>query len=68
MTVQLQDQRMTDGSPKYNADGKIMVEDLSTEILLFEVSSSYGENSKDKTSFEHHKAMFGLLAMIRTIA
>ncbi|CEP16520.1 hypothetical protein [Parasitella parasitica] len=42
--------------------------DLSTEILLSEVSSSYGENSKGKTSFDHHKAMFGLLAMLRTIA
>lgn len=68
MTMQLQSQGITDGRLKYNADGKILVEDLSTEILLSEVSSSYGENSKGKTSFDHHKAMFGLLAMIRTIA
>lgn len=68
MTMQLQSQGITDGRLKYNADGKILVEDLSTEILLSEVSSSYGENSKGKTSFDHHKAMFGLLAMIRTTA
>lgn len=68
MTMQLQSQGITDGRLKYNADGKILVEDLSTEILLSEVSSSYGKNSKGKTSFDHHKAMFGLLAMIRTIA
>ncbi|KAG1549892.1 hypothetical protein G6F49_009454 [Rhizopus delemar] len=68
MTMQLQSQGITDGRLKYNADGKILVEDLSTEILLSEVSSSYSKNSKGKTSFDHHKAMFGLLAMIRTIA
>lgn len=68
MIMQLQSQGITDGRLKYNADGKILVEDLSTEILLSEVSSSYGKNSKGKTSFDHHKAMFGLLAMIRTIA
>ncbi|KAI8363893.1 hypothetical protein BD560DRAFT_333803, partial [Blakeslea trispora] len=63
----LQSQGITDGRLKYNADGKILVEDL-TEILLSEVSSSYSENSKGKTSFDHYKAMFGLLVMIRTIA
>ncbi|KAL9549080.1 hypothetical protein MBANPS3_005370 [Mucor bainieri] len=68
MTMQLQSQGITDERLKYNADGKILVADLSTEILLSEVSSSYGENSKGKPSFDHHKAMFGLLAMIRTIA
>lgn len=68
MTMQLQSQGITDGRLKYNADGKILVGDLSTEILLSEVSSPYGENSKGKTSFDHHKVMFGLLAMIRTIA
>ncbi|KAL0135930.1 hypothetical protein V8B55DRAFT_1370118, partial [Mucor lusitanicus] len=36
--------------------------------MLSKVSSSYGENSKGKTSFDHHKAMFGLLAMTRTVA
>ncbi|KAG1453616.1 hypothetical protein G6F56_007524 [Rhizopus delemar] len=67
MAMQLQSQGITDGRLKYNADGKILVEDLSTEILLSEVSSSFGETSKSKTSFDHHKAMFGLLSMIRTI-
>ncbi|CEP18244.1 hypothetical protein [Parasitella parasitica] len=61
---------MTDGRLKYNVDGKSLVEASSTdEALLSEVSwSYYSKNSKGKTSFDHHKAMFGLLAMIRTIA
>lgn len=67
MTMQLQSQGVNNGCLKYNADGKILLEGLSTEILLSEFFS-YGENSKGKTSFDHHKAVFGLLAMIRTIA
>ncbi|CEG64209.1 hypothetical protein RMATCC62417_01227 [Rhizopus microsporus] len=68
MIIQLQGQGITDGRLTYHADGKILVDDLGTEILLSEVSSSYGENSKGKTSFDYHKAMFDLLIMIRTIA
>lgn len=38
------------------------------EILLTEVSSGYGSNEACKISFDHHKAMFGKLAMIQTVA
>ncbi|KAI7852415.1 hypothetical protein BDC45DRAFT_443997 [Circinella umbellata] len=68
MTIQLRGQGMTDGRLKYHADGKICVDELGTEILLSEVSSSFDENTKGKISFDHHKAMFGLLVMLRTIA
>ncbi|KAI7851335.1 hypothetical protein BDC45DRAFT_538414 [Circinella umbellata] len=68
MTIQLRSQGIADGRLKYHADGKLLVDDMGTEILLSEVSSSFDENSKGKTSFDHHKAMFGLLTMVRTIA
>ncbi|RCH87068.1 hypothetical protein CU098_003652, partial [Rhizopus stolonifer] len=68
MTIQLKDQRITDKRLKYNADGTILFNRISTEILLSEVSSAFAENSKAKTSFDHYKAMFGLLMMLKTIA
>ncbi|KAI9278956.1 hypothetical protein BDA99DRAFT_428601 [Phascolomyces articulosus] len=68
MTIQLRSQGITDGRLKYHADGKIYVEKLGIEVLLSEVSSSFDENAKGKTSFDHFKAMFGLLVMLKTIA
>ncbi|CAO3685352.1 unnamed protein product [Rhizopus stolonifer] len=68
MTVQLKDQGITDKRLKYNADGTILFNRISTEILLSEVSSAFAENNKAKTSFDHYKAMFGLLMMLKTIA
>ncbi|KAI7880819.1 uncharacterized protein EV154DRAFT_540078 [Mucor mucedo] len=60
---------MNDGRYKYNADGTLIVNNFSAiEILLTEVSSGYGKNEAGKISFDHHKAMFGMLAMIRTVA
>lgn len=53
---------------KYHADGKVYVDELDTEILLSKVSLSFNENTKEKTSFDHYKAMSGLLVMLRTIA
>ncbi|GAA5811080.1 hypothetical protein MFLAVUS_004509 [Mucor flavus] len=61
-------QGITDKRLKYNADGTILFNRISTEILLSEVSSAFAENSKAKTSFDHYKAMFGLLMMLKTIA
>lgn len=40
---------------------------ISGTILLSEVSSACTENNKAKTSFDHYKAMFGLI-MSKTIA
>lgn len=69
MTLQLKQEGMNDRRYKYNADGTLRVNDLSaTEILLTEVSSGYGSSDAGKISFDHYKAMFGMLAMIRTVA
>ncbi|KAI9361473.1 hypothetical protein BD770DRAFT_418843 [Pilaira anomala] len=61
---------MDDGRFKYNADGTLILEHLNSaiEILLTEVSSGYGSTEAGKISFDHYKAMFGMLAMIRTVA
>ncbi|KAG1103979.1 hypothetical protein G6F42_017151 [Rhizopus arrhizus] len=69
MTTQLKQKGMNDGRYKYNADGTLMVNNFSAiGILLTEVSSGYGSNEAGKISFDHYKAMFGMLAMIRTVA
>lgn len=68
MTVQLKDQGITVERLRYNADGTILFNRIPTEILLSEVSSAFAENNKAKTSFDHYKAMFGLLMMLKTIA
>ncbi|KAI8971595.1 hypothetical protein BDF20DRAFT_907297 [Mycotypha africana] len=53
---------MNDGRYKYNAAGTLIVNNF------FFLSSGYGSNDAGKISFDHHKAMFGILAMIRTVA
>lgn len=68
MTVQLKNQEITDKRLKYNADDTILFNRIPTEILLSEVSSAFAENNKAKTSFDHYKAMFGLMMMLKTIA
>lgn len=69
MTIKLKQKGMNDGRYKYNADGTLIVNDLcAIEILLTEVSSGYSSNEADKVSFDHHKAMFGMLAMLRTVS
>jgi hypothetical protein len=68
MTIQLKHQGITDGRFKYNADGKIIDNSIGLEILLSEVSSAFAENDASKTSFDYHKAIFGLLVMLRSFA
>ncbi|KAG0928310.1 hypothetical protein G6F57_013565 [Rhizopus arrhizus] len=69
MTTQLKQKGMNDGRYKYNTDGTLIVNNFSAiEILLTEVSSGYGSNEAGKISFDHYKAMFGMLAMIQTVA
>ncbi|KAG2204653.1 hypothetical protein INT47_011948 [Mucor saturninus] len=60
MTVQLQSQGITDKRLRYNAYGTILCNSIATE--------AFGENDKGKTSFDHYKAMFGSLMMLRTLA
>lgn len=60
---------MNDSRYKYNADGTMIFNDLSAiEIPLTKVSSGYGSNEVAKVSFDHYKAMFDMLAMIKTVA
>lgn len=68
MTEQLKAQGLLDNRFKYNADGIIRMSNSSREPLLVEVSSAYSEAGKDKAAFDHYKAMFGLLAVLRSIA
>ncbi|KAI7899275.1 uncharacterized protein BX663DRAFT_538130 [Cokeromyces recurvatus] len=66
MKKQLNDE---DGTTLYSADGILKlygVKDL--EILLLETSSFCGCTSNVKIDFDHHKGLFGTLAMIKTIA
>ncbi|KAI8880635.1 hypothetical protein K501DRAFT_190942 [Backusella circina FSU 941] len=69
MSLQLKEQGLNGARYKYKADGVICVEEYQDlEILLTEVSNSFGSKDSGKISFDHYKAMFGLLAMLRTIA
>lgn len=68
MTFQLKEGGLVDRRYKYNADGIISTNSHTLEILLAEVSNGYGSNDQNKISFDHNKAMFGMLAMIKTIA
>lgn len=69
LTLQMKHQGMNDGRYKYNADGTLIVNDLSgIEPLLAKVSSGYDSNEADKVSFDQYKATPGMLAMIRTVA
>ncbi|KAI9318582.1 hypothetical protein BX666DRAFT_1855276 [Dichotomocladium elegans] len=68
MTEQLSSQGLLDHRFKYNADGKIRIHRDRIEPLLLEVSSAYKQASQDKIAFDHSKAMFGLLSILKTIA
>ncbi|ORX48590.1 hypothetical protein DM01DRAFT_252525 [Hesseltinella vesiculosa] len=69
MTNQLKIQGLNDGRFKYNADGTILAHDhFRMEILLTEVSSGFDNADGSKVSFDHYKAMFGMLAMLKTLA
>lgn len=60
---------LIDGCNKYNADGLIrMYGYKNLEILLLETSSHFGCSDQSKSKFDHHKGLFGPLAMIKTIA
>jgi hypothetical protein len=59
----------SDNSYSYLADGIVKLYGLkSLEILLLETSNNFGCNDKPKISFDHHKGLFGTLAMLNNIA
>ncbi|KAI7907321.1 uncharacterized protein BX663DRAFT_426640 [Cokeromyces recurvatus] len=67
MTEQLSKQGLLDNRFKYYADGKIRMNADKQELLLLEVSSALGQATQDKIAFDHTKAMFGLLAILKTL-
>lgn len=67
MSKQLKDQGLLDSRHKYNGDGVVRF-DSHKEILLVETSSAYNAATSEKCSFDHYKGMFGLLAMMKTLA
>lgn len=55
---------MKDDRYHCNADGVIRLQGFHN----VEVSGSFGATGVNKTNFDHHKTMFGLLSMLRTLA
>lgn len=53
----------------YLADGVIRFYKIKQlEVLILETSSSFNKSDKVKSSFDHHKALFSVLAMLKTVA
>ena len=52
-----------DDKSQYKSDGLKEI-----ELLLVEVSGCFNNKDKVKLNFDHHKGMFGALAMIKSIA
>lgn len=53
----------------YLADGIIKLYGLKNiEIVLLETSGCFGSIDKSKIAFDHHKGLFGALAMLKSIA
>lgn len=53
----------------YLADGIIKLYGLKNiEVLLLETSGCFGSNDKSKIAYDHHKGLFGALAMLKGIA
>ncbi|KAG1055544.1 hypothetical protein G6F43_002499 [Rhizopus delemar] len=53
----------------YLADGIIKLNGVKNiEILLLETSGCFGSIDRSKIAFDHHKGLFGALAMLKSIA
>lgn len=53
----------------YKTDGLIKLYGLKKiEILIVETSGHFGNTDRVKLKFDHHKGMFGMLAMLKCIA
>ncbi|ORE08413.1 hypothetical protein BCV72DRAFT_225173 [Rhizopus microsporus var. microsporus] len=53
----------------YKSDGLIKLYGIKQiELLLLETSGHFGSTCSVKLNFDHHKGMFGLLAMLKSIA
>lgn len=68
MTEQLSKQGLLDTRYIYKADGKIRINTNKQEVLIVEISNALYQATKEKISFDHSKAMFGMLAILKTLA
>lgn len=50
----------------YKADGIITINDI--EVCILEISHALNQANIRKSSFDFHKGLYGLVAMIKTIA
>lgn len=58
-----------DDAGQYKADGIMTLNEIHRlELLLLETSSHFGCTDRSKISFDHHKRLFGVLSMLKTIA
>lgn len=67
MAEQLSKQKLLDNYFKYYPDGKVRSNADKQEPLLLKVSSALGRATQDKIAFDHAKAMFGLLTILKTL-
>ncbi|KAG1144359.1 hypothetical protein G6F37_007464 [Rhizopus arrhizus] len=59
----------SDESTLYKADGIISLYSFNRlEVLLLETSGHFDSSDNSKSSFDHHKGLFGALSMIKAIA
>jgi hypothetical protein len=59
----------SDESTSYKANGIISLHTLNKlEILLLESSNHFGSTDSSKSSFDHHKGLYGALSMLKAIA
>ena len=68
ITEQLNQEGLYDSRYQYKADGKIKVNTSKQEILILEVSSALDQATQEKINFDHSKAMFGMLSILKTLA
>lgn len=66
MSQELHKEGQYDGRLRYYADGIVRINDA--EVLIFEASSAYERCSAVKATFDHYKAMFGMLGVLRNTA
>lgn len=53
----------------YETDGLLSLFGIKKlELLLVETSGHFGNTDQAKVKFDHHKAVFGLLSMLKIIA
>ncbi|KAI7901969.1 uncharacterized protein BX663DRAFT_94989 [Cokeromyces recurvatus] len=68
MTEQLSKQGLLDTRYIYKADGKIRIYVNKQEVLILEISSALAQATQEKINFDHSKAMFGMLSILKTLA